>query len=151
MTTSGERLKKYIENQGISVRKICLQNSISYNSFNQILTNIRPLGLNTLLQILKVYPKLNLNWVILGVGKPERDDESEYFIQENISYVNEKETTNETKAISAYFQKIENRLKELENFNEILRFKFEIDLAIENTELEIIEKNKQKKNLVGKV
>ena len=148
MKTSGERLKYYFEKQGVSIRKVCLQNKISYNSFNQILNNSRALGLNTLLQVVKVYPKLNMNWVILGVGNPEIEEEGTYIVKDQVNtlnenptdYIKEPKNSKNSKILFLeeqldfykdkliYWEKsdIEKRLRDLEDFNEILRLKFGI-------------------------
>ena len=71
MKTVGERLKYYIENKEVNVRQFCIKNKIAYNSFHQILNGTRNMGLNTLKQVIDVYPQLNLNWVIKGIGSVE--------------------------------------------------------------------------------
>lgn len=71
MKTVGERLKYYIEYKEVNVRQFCIKNDIAYNSFHQILNGTRNMGLNTLKQVIDVYPQLNLNWVIKGIGSVE--------------------------------------------------------------------------------
>ncbi|WP_395075330.1 hypothetical protein [Flavobacterium sp.] len=46
--------------------------------------------------------------------------------------------------------KLEERVKDLEYFNEVLRLKIEVDVQIEKTELAIIERDKNKKQLISK-
>jgi len=73
MNEEGERLRQFLESKGISIRKFCIENDISYNSFHQIITGGRKIGLNTLKQVAKAYPNLNMNWVIFGKGPIEID------------------------------------------------------------------------------
>lgn len=91
MTNEGERLKHYLDLKGVeSIRKFCLENDISYNSFHQILSGTRQIGLNTLKQVADVYPNLNMNWVIFGKGTIEVDTQNNYQLMEPSSRYEEK-------------------------------------------------------------
>lgn len=71
---SGKRLAYYLENQGITKKKFCDKHSIAYNSFVQILTEKRPLGINVLDQMHYALPKMNVHWLLYGEGPEEIED-----------------------------------------------------------------------------
>ncbi|MFC5979152.1 hypothetical protein [Flavobacterium salmonis] len=71
MQTEGERLRYYIERKEVNLRQFCIENDILYTSLHPILTNSRSLGMNILKKIMQVYPNLNINWVLTGMGDME--------------------------------------------------------------------------------
>lgn len=76
MDTEGERIRYYIDQQGVSVRSFCANNNIGYSGFHQVLQNSRNLGMIVLKQIIEAYPNLNLNWLLTGRGSVEIDPEA---------------------------------------------------------------------------
>lgn len=77
MNTEGERIRYYIEKQGVSVRSFCVKNNIGYSGFHQVLQDSRNLGMIVLKQIIEAYPNLNVNWLLTGRGNVEIDTEAE--------------------------------------------------------------------------
>lgn len=81
---SGKRLAYYIEKQGFTKKKFCNKFSISYNSFVQILTEKRPLGINVLDQMHFALPKLNVHWLLYGEGPEEVAENEVHLLNEPV-------------------------------------------------------------------
>lgn len=82
MDTEGERIRYYIEKQGVSVRSFCVKNNVGYSGFHQVLQNTRNLGMIVLKQLIEAYPNLNVNWLLTGKGNVEIDSEAEGAMKE---------------------------------------------------------------------
>ncbi|MDR7208564.1 hypothetical protein [Flavobacterium piscis] len=82
MQTEGERLRYYIENKEVNLRQFCIENDILYTSLHPILMNSRSLGMNILKKIMQVYPNLNINWVLTGMGDMEITEDKNYVLRD---------------------------------------------------------------------
>jgi hypothetical protein len=102
MLTEGERLRYYIESKEVNLRQFCIENDILYTSLHPILTNSRSLGMNILKKILQVYPTLNVNWILTGVGPVETGEVNNLIQEPAASY-----TTSDPgyEAFIKYFEK----------------------------------------------
>lgn len=69
MTTTGERLKYYIENEGFSLRAFAQKFDMNYTGLTQIIKNERPLGMNILMQIKAGLPNLDADWLLFGTKR----------------------------------------------------------------------------------
>lgn len=65
MKNSIERIREFIEFQGISERKFYFETNLSESSFNKI----KSVGSENLKKIFHRYPELNMDWVITGRGE----------------------------------------------------------------------------------
>jgi len=68
METIGERLLYLINTQGVSMKKFCEKNGLSYQSINPICNNKREIGIQIIHDLMKIFPTLNINWLIYGTG-----------------------------------------------------------------------------------
>ncbi|MGO4772858.1 hypothetical protein ACEN2I_14445 [Flavobacterium sp. W22_SRS_FK3] len=82
MQTEGERLRYYIENKEVNLRQFCIENDILYTSLHPILMNSRSLGMNILKKIMQVYPNLNINWVLTGIGDIEITEDKNHILRD---------------------------------------------------------------------
>lgn len=82
MQTEGERLRYYIESKEVNLRQFCIENDILYTSLHPILMNSRSLGMNILKKIMQVYPNLNINWVLTGMGEIEITEDKNHVLQD---------------------------------------------------------------------
>lgn len=82
MQTEGERLRYYIESKEVNLRQFCIENDILYTSLHPILTNSRSLGMNILKKIMQVYPNLNINWVLTGMGDIEITEDKKNILRD---------------------------------------------------------------------
>lgn len=72
MDTAGERLRYYLEYKEVTdLKKFCNTHNLAYTSFIAILTGDRNLGINVLKKLLDIFPALNANWIITGLGNME--------------------------------------------------------------------------------
>ncbi|MCI9846203.1 hypothetical protein [Flavobacterium pectinovorum] len=123
MQTEGERLRYYIESKEVNLRQFCIENDILYTSLHPILMNSRALGMNILKKIMQVYPNLNINWVLTGMGDIEITEDKNYILRDpNSVYQNadpgyeaflkyfDKEATTD-KIISIIEKKLEDKKK----------------------------------------
>lgn len=69
MNSPGERLEYLINTQEVIVLKFCKKNGFSYQSINPIINNHREIGINIIRDLIKVFPDLNINWLLYGRGK----------------------------------------------------------------------------------
>lgn len=69
--TVKERLKKYIEYKGLSMRKFCLSIGVSTGYVNNINQSIQPAKIDS---ITIQYPDLNTGWLLTGEGSMLKDE-----------------------------------------------------------------------------
>ncbi len=65
----GERFRELFKTHNSSVRELCLIHGINYNSFNDMLNGRKEPGMKTLSFTIKVFPEVNLNWLIKENGE----------------------------------------------------------------------------------
>jgi transcriptional regulator with XRE-family HTH domain len=86
MDTIGERLLYLINTQGVSMKKFCEKNGLSYQSINPICNNKREIGIQIIHDLMKIFPSLNINWLIYGTGTANYTisgtDENIYLLEE---------------------------------------------------------------------
>ncbi len=83
-----ERLLQFIESKGLSKNEFCKKTSLS----NGYLDKVTVVGSDKIESIVKAYPELNLNWLILGLGemiKVQRDMVNESVTEYRTGRVNE--------------------------------------------------------------
>ncbi|RZJ91327.1 MAG: XRE family transcriptional regulator [Chryseobacterium sp.] len=81
MKTLGERLKFYIDNQGISMKKFCEANDLSYTNLTMVVKNERSLGMNVLNQIKIAIPEIDSEWLLFGTDRQNvRENENHEII-----------------------------------------------------------------------
>ena len=51
------------------MKKFCEKNGLSYQSINPICNNKREIGINIIHDLMKIFPTLNINWLIYGDGE----------------------------------------------------------------------------------
>ena len=66
MVTAGDRLRQFIESQGLTLRQFCLNNDIPYNNFIQNISKTDGLGMTLLKRIMEIYPEMDVNWLLKG-------------------------------------------------------------------------------------
>jgi len=68
MKTTGERLSYLISTQKVNMSQFCEIHGLSYQSINPICNNHREIGINIIRDLMKIFPNLNLNWLLYGTG-----------------------------------------------------------------------------------
>lgn len=68
MNTIGKRLTYLIDSTGLNKSQFCDKYNFSYSAFAPITNDNRPLGMNMLMNLVDVFPNLNINWLLFGVG-----------------------------------------------------------------------------------
>lgn len=69
-----ERIKKYIDNKGLSIRAFEASVGFSNGAFASQLKNNRTIGVDRLENILRVYEDLNVEWLLTGRGDMLRNN-----------------------------------------------------------------------------
>lgn len=69
MDTVGKRLSYLIETKSVNMSKFCEEYGFTYSSFSPITNDIRPLGMNILKKLMEIFPNLNINWLLYGIGE----------------------------------------------------------------------------------
>jgi len=77
MENTLQRIKKFIDFEGISVRRFEEMIGMSNGSFASQLKNNKTIGVDKLENILFVYPKINTEWLLTGEGEMLKNNESE--------------------------------------------------------------------------
>lgn len=79
-----QRIKKFIDSKGISVRVFEKNVGMSNGSFASQLKNNKTIGVDKLENILHVYPEINPEWILTGDGEMLRS-KNDNCIQDNQS------------------------------------------------------------------
>jgi hypothetical protein len=152
-----ERIVIYLDFKGISKYKFCKELGFS----NKFLDNSNNMGTDKACKILHHYPEINPEWIITGNGEMLKKKVQEVSVKA-IKKPNDTVESHENSEVSLLrdqvrfykekadfyekISKIETRLDDLEYFDELIRFKFKVDLEIEKTieelKLEELEKTK---------
>ena len=75
MSEVHERLSYYIDYKGYNLSEFCKKFGFVYNTFTQIASGSRPLGIQILNKIASALPELNLDWLLNGRGIMEYGDD----------------------------------------------------------------------------
>ena len=137
-----KRITYLIESKGLNKSQFCEKYGFAYSSFSPITNDNRTLGMNILMDLLRVFPNLNVNWLLFGFGDVNRNiNDSENIINEpDESYGNDHFET----LILEYLSKtsVKKRIIEIinsektENPLQIIEdFKIAIEVGEENSEL----------------
>ncbi|EKB60958.1 helix-turn-helix domain-containing protein [Bergeyella zoohelcum] len=68
-TNLSDRIRQIIDYKGISINKFSLQIGVSNSYFNKILRDNNSVGSDKIEKILREYPEINPEWLILGSGE----------------------------------------------------------------------------------
>jgi hypothetical protein len=68
MKTLGQRLSYLISTQNVSMLKFCDTHNLKYSSINPICNDKREIGMNIINDLVKIFPNLNINWLVYGTG-----------------------------------------------------------------------------------
>lgn len=68
-TNLSDRIRQIIDYKGISINKFSLQIGVSNSYFNKILRDNNSVGSDKIEKILREYPEINPEWLILGNGE----------------------------------------------------------------------------------
>ena len=90
METIGKRLKYFLSQEGVTVSEFSVKTGIPEPSIYRII-NSESSGLNstTIIKILEIYPNLDVNWLITGIGTYKNELGRDFVAEDRISYGNE--------------------------------------------------------------
>ncbi len=69
MKTTVDRIKEFIDYKGLSVRKFEEMTGFSNGSFASQFKNNKTIGVDKVENILNVFPEINTEWLLTGVGE----------------------------------------------------------------------------------
>lgn len=118
MNIKGEKIKALIESyskekgypQRAHIVKFCEDFNLNYRQYSAYVAETQPVGLKIVYDLIRIFPKLNLNWLFNNVGEMFLRHENE---KENEVYTNTEEEEASIEAI----------LKEIKGLREILKSK----------------------------
>lgn len=82
-TTISERVKLFIEYKGITVNKFSDNVGTSNSYFNKLIKNNTTIGSDKIESILRAYPEINSEWLIIGTGNMLKNNNSDAVLENN--------------------------------------------------------------------
>lgn len=74
ITNLSERIRQFIDYKGFSVNKFSISVGASNSYFNKILKDNNSIGSDRIEKILRTYPEINPEWLLLGSGSMLKND-----------------------------------------------------------------------------
>ena len=82
-TTISERVKLFIEHKGITVNKFSDNVGTSNSYFNKLIKNNTTIGSDKIESILRAYPEINPEWLIIGSGNMLKNQNIDIVLENN--------------------------------------------------------------------
>ena len=98
MSTVNQRLKHFIEIQGLTHKQVARTLDINDKQFNNWLNNTKP-SIEGIERICKYFKNLNVRWLITGTGEPVNTDMSEEQRLKTLAELSNAETILEMKIL----------------------------------------------------
>ena len=71
------RIKEYLRANGSNPSKVAAKYSVNQKTLSSQINGVTTLSVSTILLILDMFPKLSSEWLLRGIGSPEKEELSD--------------------------------------------------------------------------